>query len=78
MPMRVLAVADVFEAVTSERPYRAAMSAEQALRILRAEVPDRLDAEVVAALTALVGRRGEAAGDEVRAEVVLGRVGESR
>src|SRR5215213_10530425 len=78
MPMRVLAVADVFEAVTSERPYRAAMSAEQALRILRAEVPDRLDAEVVAALTALVGRRGEAAGDAVRAEVVLGRVGESR
>jgi HD-GYP domain-containing protein (c-di-GMP phosphodiesterase class II) len=78
MPMRVLAVADVFEAVTSERPYRAAMSAEQALRILRAEVPARLDGEVVAALTALIGRRGEAVGDAVRAEAVLGRVGEPR
>ena len=44
MPMRVLAVADVYEAVTSERPYRAAMSSEQALAILRAEVPARLDA----------------------------------
>ena len=32
MPMRLLAVADVYEALTSERPYRAAMRSEEALR----------------------------------------------
>jgi putative nucleotidyltransferase with HDIG domain len=55
MPMRVLAVADVYEAVTSERPYRAAMSSNQALAILRAEVPAQLDAAAVAALDELLG-----------------------
>ena len=56
MPMRVLAVADVYEAVTSERPYRAAMSSDQALAILRAEVPAQLDAAAVAALGDLLGQ----------------------
>ena len=32
LPMRVLAVADVYEAVTSERPYRAAMSSDAGAR----------------------------------------------
>jgi HD-GYP domain-containing protein (c-di-GMP phosphodiesterase class II) len=75
MPMRVLAVADVYEAVTSERPYRPAMSSEQALRIVRAEVPHRLDADAFAALAELVGHRA-APSDADRAEAVLGRVGE--
>jgi putative nucleotidyltransferase with HDIG domain len=57
MPMRVLAVVDVYEAVTSKRPYRAAMSSEQALAILRAEVPAQLDAAAVAALGDLLGQR---------------------
>ena len=34
-PARILAVADVSEALTAERPYRAAMPAEQALAIMR-------------------------------------------
>jgi HD-GYP domain-containing protein (c-di-GMP phosphodiesterase class II) len=34
-PMRALAVADVFEAMTAERPYRAAMTADAALEIIR-------------------------------------------
>ena len=72
MPMRVLAVADVYEAVTSERPYRAAMSSDQALAILRAEAPARLDATAVAALDDLLGQRG-ARDDGMRAETVLGR-----
>jgi HD-GYP domain-containing protein (c-di-GMP phosphodiesterase class II) len=42
-PMRVLAVADVYEALTADRPYRPAWSADRALEIIRLEVPRRLD-----------------------------------
>jgi putative nucleotidyltransferase with HDIG domain len=70
MPMRVLAVADVYEAVTSERPYRAAMSSDQALAILRTEAPARLDATAVAALGDLLGRDARF-DDAVRAAAVL-------
>jgi HD-GYP domain-containing protein (c-di-GMP phosphodiesterase class II) len=72
MPMRVLAVADVYEAVTSERPYRAAMSSDQALEILRSEVPDRLDAVAVAALGDLIGHEA-GIDDAIRAAEVLDR-----
>ncbi len=34
-PARILAVADVFEAMTADRPYRTAMPVEQALAIVR-------------------------------------------
>ena len=71
LPMRVLAVADVYEAVTSERPYRKAMSSDQALAILRADAPVRLDAAVVAALEELVEQRGPT-GEGLRADMVLG------
>ena len=54
LPMRVLAVADVFEAVTSARPYRPAMSVEEALAHLRAEAPTRLDADAVEALAGIL------------------------
>jgi HD-GYP domain-containing protein (c-di-GMP phosphodiesterase class II) len=53
-PMRVLAVADVYEALTAERPYRAAMTSAQALAVMRRDVPGRLDGEVFAALEALL------------------------
>lgn len=36
LPERILAVADVTEALTADRPYRAAMPWDQALRRLRA------------------------------------------
>ena len=41
MPMRVLAVADVYEALTSDRPYRRALRSDEALTVMRAEVPGR-------------------------------------
>lgn len=47
---RIVAVADVFEALTADRPYRAAMSPEQALEIMRREVGDHLAGDVVEAL----------------------------
>jgi HD-GYP domain-containing protein (c-di-GMP phosphodiesterase class II) len=46
LPMRLLALADVYEALTSERPYRRAMSSSEALGIIRADVPNRLDPEL--------------------------------
>jgi HD-GYP domain-containing protein (c-di-GMP phosphodiesterase class II) len=55
MPMRLLAVADVFEALTSERPYRPAMSSDRALAVVRSQVPSRLDGEVFSALEGLLG-----------------------
>ena len=61
MPMRVLAVADVFEAMTSARPYRPPVSADAALGILRDEAPRRLDADAVAALEHVLTPAGEPA-----------------
>jgi HD-GYP domain-containing protein (c-di-GMP phosphodiesterase class II) len=57
MPMRVLAVADVYEALTAQRPYRSAYRAEAALAIIRSDVPLRLDREVFAVLETLLGDR---------------------
>ena len=50
LPMRVLAVADVYEALTAERPYRPAWSSDRALEIIRLDVPQRLDQDAFAAL----------------------------
>jgi putative nucleotidyltransferase with HDIG domain len=58
LPARVLAVADVYEALTSARPYRPARSSQEALEIIRADVPERLDADVVAALEQRLGEPG--------------------
>jgi HD-GYP domain-containing protein (c-di-GMP phosphodiesterase class II) len=55
LPMRLLAVADVYEALTSERPYRHAMSSDDALAVVRSEVPYRLDPEAFSALERLLG-----------------------
>jgi putative nucleotidyltransferase with HDIG domain len=50
LPMRVLAVADVYEALTADRPYRPPLPPEQALAIIDRDVPHRLDLEVRSAL----------------------------
>jgi putative nucleotidyltransferase with HDIG domain len=55
---RVIAVADTFDALTSERPYRSARRHKEALEVLRAESGTQLDPEVVAAfLSYYSGRR---------------------
>jgi HD-GYP domain-containing protein (c-di-GMP phosphodiesterase class II) len=66
MPMRVLAIADVYEALTSDRPYRRAHSSDQALAVMRREVPARLDPTAFAALEQLLGD-GARAADPARA-----------
>ena len=52
---RILAAADVFAALTSERPHRPAYGAEEACRVLEAEAG--LDADAVACVLAAAGRR---------------------
>jgi HD-GYP domain-containing protein (c-di-GMP phosphodiesterase class II) len=54
IPMRVLAVADVYEALISERPYRPAHTPQRALDMIRADVPSRLDADAFEALITLL------------------------
>ena len=56
---RVVAVADVFDALTSDRPYRAALSRDAALAYVAAEAGHTLDPDVVAALLGLA-RIGDA------------------
>src|SRR4051794_20855683 len=78
LPMRLLAVADVYEALTSERPYRAAMRSDQALEIIRVE-SHALDQDAAAALASLahdsgaLSPLGQFGQDAERVEEVLDR-----
>ena len=80
VPMRVLAVADVYEALTSARPYRPALSSAQALEVMRPDVPRRLDRDAYSALEAVLEERlpetpaaHAAVDDALRADAVIGR-----
>jgi putative nucleotidyltransferase with HDIG domain len=52
VPDRILQVADVADALTSERPYREALAPDEVLAIMRYDAGKRLDAEAFAALEA--------------------------
>jgi len=54
LPARIFAVVDVYDAVTSERPYRRTMSHEQAIAILRAQNGIVFDPKVVAQFIEIV------------------------
>jgi putative nucleotidyltransferase with HDIG domain len=47
---RVIAVADVYQALTEKRPYREGLSLDVVMKMLHEDVPARLDAQCVAAL----------------------------
>lgn len=51
---RILAVADVYDALTSNRPYRPAWPPDRALEVIERETGDAFDPECVAALRAIV------------------------
>lgn len=62
LDMRIVAVADVFDALTADRPYRDAMPVDAAMAILWREAGAALDADCVAVLDELVlGQRSMAA-----------------
>ncbi len=47
---RIIAVADIYGALTEDRPYRPGMPAEQALAIIAKDVPHKLDPDCFEAL----------------------------
>jgi HD-GYP domain-containing protein (c-di-GMP phosphodiesterase class II) len=51
---RILAVADAYEAMTADRPYRAALALDEAARELRREAGAQFDEDVVEALLRVV------------------------
>ncbi len=53
---RIFAVADVFDALTSDRPYRPAWSVEQALEYIRSGSGTHFDPEVVEVFMRVIGR----------------------
>jgi hypothetical protein len=53
---RVIAVADTFDALTTNRPYQHAHTPEEALKIIQNLAGKRLDPVAVAALMAVYGR----------------------
>jgi diguanylate cyclase (GGDEF)-like protein len=56
---RIIAVADAFDAMTTDRAYRAAMPFDQALDEIRAGAGGQFDPQVVDALLAIANREGE-------------------
>ena len=51
---RIIAVADAYSAMTSDRPYRKAMSVDEAINIIKSEVDQKWDKDVVNALIQIV------------------------
>lgn len=51
---RIMAIADAFDAMTTDRPYRARLSEKQAINILRTEAGAQWDPELVQAFVALI------------------------
>ncbi len=51
---RIISVADFFDALTADRPYRSAMSVEKALEVMASEVDIAIDARCFEALKAVV------------------------
>ncbi len=60
LPSRILAVADTYEALTANRPYRPGMSVDEAMSIIEHRKLRHLDATAVDALAAVAGREAEA------------------
>jgi HD-GYP domain-containing protein (c-di-GMP phosphodiesterase class II) len=58
---RVIAVADSFDAMTSERPYRRALSVEQAAQILRNSAGRQWDPSIVTAFLTSIGQHTDGA-----------------
>jgi hypothetical protein len=76
---RVIAVADSFDAMTSDRPYRTAMTTERAVAILQAGAGTQWDPEIVQAFLRTIADRLEHPVSEItavtRAPSAAGQVG---
>jgi HD-GYP domain-containing protein (c-di-GMP phosphodiesterase class II) len=50
LPARIIAVADIYDALIADRPYRPGMPLEKAFAVMRQQAPHALDADCLAAL----------------------------
>jgi HD-GYP domain-containing protein (c-di-GMP phosphodiesterase class II)/methanogenic corrinoid protein MtbC1 len=67
---RIVAVADVFDALTSDRVYRKAFSVEDAVKMMREERGHHFDPMVLDAFMEVLGRSGPDAREGIRADPV--------
>ena len=67
---RIVAVADVFDALTSDRVYRKAFSVEDAVKMMREERGHHFDPMVLDAFMEVLGRSGPDARDGIRSDPV--------
>ncbi len=58
---RLMVVADIYDALTADRPYRAGMSHEKAISILHSERDTKIDGACLDALESALSARGESA-----------------
>ena len=58
---RMLTTADIFDALTADRPYRAAMSVSKALSIMKSDVGSAIDGRCFDALVRAMGQLEQAA-----------------
>ena len=56
---RIVAVADVFDALTHDRPYKPAWPVDQAISLIRSSAGSQFDPKVVEAFLTVVARQGE-------------------
>jgi len=66
---RVFAIVDVFDALTSERPYKKALSLPQALEIIKDDSGSHFDPQLAALFTGLDGEQFEAVTGATEAEM---------
>lgn len=64
LPVRIIAAADSFDAMLSERPYRSSMSVKMAVEELIRATPQKYDASVVQALLVQLRREAEGKAEE--------------
>lgn len=58
MPMKTFAVVDVWDAMCSDRPYRGALSADYARKIIRTDAGTHFDPRVVDAFFEILDKSG--------------------
>ncbi len=76
LPARVVAVADAFDALVSDRPYRKGMAVSEARSAIRGASGTEFDPDVVRALERMLAHEGEGALESIGAGFMLGHARE--
>jgi HD-GYP domain-containing protein (c-di-GMP phosphodiesterase class II) len=65
---RIFAVADSFDALTSDRPYRRGLGRERAIEIIKEGAGGQFDPKVVQAFLSLMNQEGRTATDQAEGD----------